>query len=877
MMDTRPGQGFAGNFGQPAIRAGQTRTIKPALSGCGLPSDAKAWAVNLTLCPPAWTLACNPPAVGGNYAAIDRVSLTPSGYAKLGTSTLYNPNNRIRAVGSIVPAGLDGPDSAIDVSVFGADTDASTHIIIDVNGYFVPNSSSALEYFPLSPLSPCRLVDTRLTNGSLGGPILSANTTRTFPMSSSPCLAAAQSAQAYALNITVVPNGPLGFVTVWPTGQSQPVVSHMNSLEGWVLANGAVVKAGTSGSLNVYATDSTHIVIDVTGYFGPSAPSGNVFTTVNPCRAINNEPFNLLVDGQLMPKQRDFGIPGDCTGPGLNVTALAANFTIKPTQSIGFLTVWPTGLPLPLASLLNAVQGEVVGNIGIIPAGAVNLNQENKITAEINAGSGYLHADVAGYFVKGTSGGGGQASSMAPSLLEVNLSAIPLDDYDTEPQSGLESCPSRNWTVRDCVRYAFSNVDFLRSGSTTEFIKKSPHNYMSQGVKGVRFFYSLGGGGGTTAFNQDGTVNQNFKNNLAIFLADLKSFGVMTVTPTAVLGDWSGLNTTSTGSCRAGKPCFPLLNLLVTNCSGVQRNLLFYPWMPFGWRENRYPDMQGDNAAHTCSPENPEFWGWAPFLDVVDAVLGAIKTAQLTVADYDVENELNLNQFTVQARFLYDPKHGLLKGQTGGFDVLGAIRQKMQSRDFDAEKVTASAPYVATNMAGFSCASVYGDGASLIHASAVYAATTGQLFGQAVATSPQYGLECGGTSTTMITLGMAYSTPSALNIHNHICLEGTGSGSGQGCNINLDVTSTAQVFYNSVFSFLQIRGLSNTGTRVIFGETNSNQNCDLRTKAMARQNGNGLRQSTLWSSIPSAVALRPWNHFGQCFSVPTLFADAYRP
>ena len=67
--------------------------------------------------------------------------------------------------------------------------------------------------------------------------------------------------------MTVVPQGPLGYLTAWPTGQTQPVVSTLNSLDGTVLANAAIVPAGTGGAVSFFASDTTDLVVDINGYF----------------------------------------------------------------------------------------------------------------------------------------------------------------------------------------------------------------------------------------------------------------------------------------------------------------------------------------------------------------------------------------------------------------------------------------------------------------------------------------------------------------------------------------------------------------------------------------------------------------------------------
>ncbi len=67
----------------------------------------------------------------------------------------------------------------------------------------------------------------------------------------------------------MVPSGVLSFLTTWPTGGNQPGVSTLNSFDGSVVANAAIVPAGTGGSINVYVTDRTHVILDINGYFAP--------------------------------------------------------------------------------------------------------------------------------------------------------------------------------------------------------------------------------------------------------------------------------------------------------------------------------------------------------------------------------------------------------------------------------------------------------------------------------------------------------------------------------------------------------------------------------------------------------------------------------
>jgi predicted nucleic acid-binding Zn-ribbon protein len=116
-------------------------------------------------------------------------------------------------------------------------------------------------------LTPCRVVDTREeARGSLGTPVLAANAQRDLPILQSSC-GIPTNALAYAFNITVIPHGSLPYLTVWPTGRAQPGVSTLNSYQGTVVANAALVPAGTNGSISVYAAGTTDLIIDITGYF----------------------------------------------------------------------------------------------------------------------------------------------------------------------------------------------------------------------------------------------------------------------------------------------------------------------------------------------------------------------------------------------------------------------------------------------------------------------------------------------------------------------------------------------------------------------------------------------------------------------------------
>jgi hypothetical protein len=162
----------------------------------------------------------------------------------------------------------------------GAKPDALNAVSSDASSSLAATPAGSLVFVAMTP---CRIADTR--DGSFpagfGPPMLSGNATRTFAIQSLSSLCPVPSiAQAYSFNITVVPpgttfpgnvnpSGALGYLTIWPTGVPQPVVSTLNSFLGTVVANAAVVPAGTGGSVNVFVFNSTDVIIDINGYYAP--------------------------------------------------------------------------------------------------------------------------------------------------------------------------------------------------------------------------------------------------------------------------------------------------------------------------------------------------------------------------------------------------------------------------------------------------------------------------------------------------------------------------------------------------------------------------------------------------------------------------------
>ncbi len=74
-------------------------------------------------------------------------------------------------------------------------------------------------------------------------------------------------AAAAVLNVTATdPQGP-GFVSVFPCGNDRPNGSTLNYTTATTVANAVITKIGTNGNVCIFTYATTHLIVDVNGYF----------------------------------------------------------------------------------------------------------------------------------------------------------------------------------------------------------------------------------------------------------------------------------------------------------------------------------------------------------------------------------------------------------------------------------------------------------------------------------------------------------------------------------------------------------------------------------------------------------------------------------
>ena len=234
LLDSRSGTGLAGPFS-----AHVPRTFQVAGVG-GVPAGAVAVTGNLAVT---------------NQSGPGFVYLGPDPVANPTSSTLNFPWGDTRASGVTVALGPGGTLSA----TFGYT--GHTDLVFDVTGYFTTDGSGATYV----PLSPARLLDSRSGNG-LGGPF-SAHAPRTFQVGGRGGVPA--TAVGITANLTVTGQSGPGFVYLGPDPVANPTSSTVNFPWGDTRATGLGVALGPGGTLSATFgyVGTTHLVLDVTGYF----------------------------------------------------------------------------------------------------------------------------------------------------------------------------------------------------------------------------------------------------------------------------------------------------------------------------------------------------------------------------------------------------------------------------------------------------------------------------------------------------------------------------------------------------------------------------------------------------------------------------------
>jgi hypothetical protein len=239
ILDTRDGTG-----GHRAP-VGPAATVDVTVAGRGgVPaSGVSAVVVNVTVTQP--TLA--------GY-----LTVFPSGTARPVASNLnFVPGETVPNL-AVAKVGTGGK-----VSLYNSV--GTTHVVLDVVGWYDNDGRATGAHY--IPLSPARILDTRVGTGGLGEPVGPATSVdvRVTGRGGVP----ASGVSAVVLNVTATNPSVGGYLTVFPTGTSPPLASNLNFAAHETVPNLVVAKVGDDGKVSVYNNaGTTHVVFDVVGWYG---------------------------------------------------------------------------------------------------------------------------------------------------------------------------------------------------------------------------------------------------------------------------------------------------------------------------------------------------------------------------------------------------------------------------------------------------------------------------------------------------------------------------------------------------------------------------------------------------------------------------------
>ncbi|MDP9219361.1 MAG: hypothetical protein M3P23_02350 [Actinomycetota bacterium] len=372
----------------------------------GAPTHKVASNATLSFTAAGGAAAPVPPSVSAVVLNVTVTGTLSSGFITAFPSTTVRPtvSNLNFAKGQTVanlvtvPVGPDGKVSLYNGSA------GSVDLLADVAGYYVVGTATDPGMF--AALAPKRILDTRNGTGAAKH-VVGAAATLPLTVGGAVGSGVPANAKAVVLNVTATTPTKTGFVTVFPTGSPKPTVSNLNYTAGRTVPNLVTVALGTSGQVSLYngSSGTVNLIADVAGYYlTGTATDVGAFVPVTPKRILDTRshlgtPSNSPIDPTFdvgLQTVNTAGVPID------GVAAVAMNVTATAPTKTGYVTVSPTDPTRPSVSNLNHAAGQTIANMAIVPPGLCS-----KATF-YNGSSGTTHllADVAGYFIGDTSGGG---------------------------------------------------------------------------------------------------------------------------------------------------------------------------------------------------------------------------------------------------------------------------------------------------------------------------------------------------------------------------------------------------------------------------------------------------------------------------------------
>jgi hypothetical protein len=315
------------------------------------------------------------------------------------------------------------------------------------------------------PVSPVRLLDTRTTTSV---PAASTITLKVAGVSGVPA-----DASAVSLNVTATDTRVGGYVTVWPTGGTRPVVSNLNFVSGQTVPNLVTTKVGTGGTVSLFNASgaAVDLIVDLGGYYALGAPTaGGGTVSVTPTRVLDTR-ITLGGSSRLTPGA---SVALKVTGGVVPADAVAVllNLTVTNPALPGYLAVYPAGVAAPTVSNVNFAGGQTTANLALVKVGT------GGVVTILNGSTGAsdVVADIMGYITGSGTTGAFRAADQPVRILDTRIGngrfgPIPANQEVKLQVTGRGGVPTSgvtavilNVTVTDCNWPGF--ISAYASGSS---------------------------------------------------------------------------------------------------------------------------------------------------------------------------------------------------------------------------------------------------------------------------------------------------------------------------------------------------------------------------------------------------------------------------
>ncbi len=151
---------------------------------------------------------------------------------------------------------------------------------------------SATSDLVYTPITPCRILDTRTAGGAIAGGfgrdfnavVGAGGNFSSQGGSATDCGAVAAGQAAAVINVTAVTPAGAGFATVYPFGTTRPLASSVNYTAGAIVNNTVVTKLPnplTTRDFSIFTFAASDFVADIVGYYAPPVATALECTTVN--------------------------------------------------------------------------------------------------------------------------------------------------------------------------------------------------------------------------------------------------------------------------------------------------------------------------------------------------------------------------------------------------------------------------------------------------------------------------------------------------------------------------------------------------------------------------------------------------------------------